>query len=114
MIPFVYQKLLHDRISKGYSTIKEFYFFPNFVVKLKAFELTYDCLILYFPAVFPVQNTCTKFQFVSMNISKVIAWRKLKKSLLNCKISKIFEFFPHQKTNDREIWYRTDSYENFR
>ena len=34
--------------------MKEFSLFPNFVVKLKAFKLTYDCLIIYFPVVFPV------------------------------------------------------------
>ena len=36
----------------------------------------------------PVQNICRKFQFASMNVSKVIVWRKLKKSLLDCKISR--------------------------
>ena len=30
--------------------------------------------------VFPVWNICRKFHFASMNVSKVIAWRKLKKS----------------------------------
>ena len=54
LIAFVYQKLLHSEISTKLSKIKEFSLFPNFVAKLKAFELTYDCLILYFLVVFPV------------------------------------------------------------
>ena len=41
LIVFVYQKLLHGEISKNGSKIKEFSLFPNFVVKLKAIELTY-------------------------------------------------------------------------
>ena len=40
----------------------------------------------------PVQNIYRKFQFASMNVSKVIAWRKLKKSLLDCKISRFWHF----------------------
>ena len=52
LIAFVYQNLLHCKISKKCSKIEEFSFFPNFVVKRKAFELTCDCLILYFPTVF--------------------------------------------------------------
>ena len=40
----------------------------------------------------PVQNICRKFQFASMNVSKVIAWRKLKKSILDCKISRFLKF----------------------
>ena len=45
LIAFVYQKLLQGEISKKRSKIKKFSFFPNSVVKHKAFELTYDCLI---------------------------------------------------------------------
>ena len=52
LIEFVYQKLLHCEISTKLSKIKEFSLFPNFVVKLKAFGLTYD--ILYFLVIFPV------------------------------------------------------------
>ena len=52
LITFVYQKLSHFEISKKCSKIKEFSFVPNFMVKLKAFELTYDYLIVYFAAVF--------------------------------------------------------------
>ena len=54
LIAFVYQKLLHGEINKKGSKTKEFSFFPNFVVKLKAFELTCECWILYFPVVSPV------------------------------------------------------------
>ena len=54
MIAFVYQKLLHSEIRKKHSKIKEFSFCSYFVVKLQAFELTYDCLILYFPVVLSV------------------------------------------------------------
>ena len=43
---FVYQKLLHSEISEKHSKIKEFSFCKK-LVKRKAFELTYDCLILY-------------------------------------------------------------------
>ena len=66
LIAFVYQKLLHGEISKKRSKIKEFSLFPNFVVKRKAFELTYDCLILYFPVVIPVQNICRKFLILTI------------------------------------------------
>ena len=52
--------------------IKNFYFFPNFTVKLKGFELTYDRFILYFPVIFPVWNIFSKFQFASIDVSKVI------------------------------------------
>ena len=51
--------------------IKNF-FFPNFAVKLKGFELFYDRFILYFPVVFPVWNIFSKFQFASIDVSKVI------------------------------------------
>ena len=54
LIAFVYQELLHGKIRKKRSKIKECSFFPNFVVKLKGFELTYEYLIFYFPVVFPV------------------------------------------------------------
>ena len=52
LITFVYQKLLHDEISKNALRSRNFHFFPNFVVTLKAFELTCDCSILYFPITF--------------------------------------------------------------
>ena len=42
------------KLVKNTLRPKEFPFFPNFVVKLKAFELTYDCSILYFPVVLPI------------------------------------------------------------
>ena len=48
-------------------------FFPNFVLKLEAFELTHNGLILCFPVVFPLQNICRKFQYASLNVLKVIA-----------------------------------------
>ena len=54
LIALVYQKLSHGKISKKRSKIKECSFFPNFVVKRRGFELTYDYLVLYFPVVFPV------------------------------------------------------------
>ena len=37
---------------------------------------------------------CIKFQWASMNVSKVITWRKLKKSLLDLKISTFLKFWP--------------------
>ena len=41
------------KLVKSALRSKNFHFFPNFVVKIKAFELTYyDFLILYFPVVF--------------------------------------------------------------
>ena len=61
-------------------------------VTFKGFELTYDCLIIYFPVVFPEWNICRKFEFASMNVSKVIARRKLKKSPSDCKISGFLKF----------------------
>ena len=94
MIAFVYQKLLHGEISKKRSKIKEFSLIRNFAVNLKAFELVQDCLILYFPVVFAVYNICRKFQLARMNVSKVIAWRKLKKSLLDLKILTFLKFWP--------------------
>ena len=61
-------------------------------VTFKAFELTYDCLIFYFPIVFPEWNICRKFQFANMNVSKVITRIILKKYLSDCKISKFLKF----------------------
>ena len=109
--------LLHGEISKTSSKIKEFLLFPNFVVKLKVFKLTYHCLILFFHVVFPVYNICRKFQLASMNILKAIACRKLQNSLLDLKISSFLkfsillfgkiDFFPFKKPfsffNHREI-----------
>ena len=43
------------KLAKNALRSYNFYFFPNLVIKIKALELTYyDCLILYFPVVFPV------------------------------------------------------------
>ena len=58
--------------AKNAVRSKNVHFFYNFVVKLKAFESTYDYLIHYFPVAFTVQSICKKFQFASMNVSKVI------------------------------------------
>ena len=88
MIAFVYQKFLHAENCKKCFKILKFSFFPNFVLKLEAFELTHNGLILCFPVVFPVQYICRKFQYASLNVSNVIAWRKLKNiELTNIKIS---------------------------
>ena len=91
MIPLVYQKLLDSEISKKRSKIKEFSLFANFVIKLKTFELTYDCLILYFPVVFPVYNICRKFHLVSMNVSKGYRLSKIEKISLRPRNFTIFE-----------------------
>ena len=40
------------KLVKNTLRSKNVHFFPNFVVKLKAFELTNDYLILYFPVVY--------------------------------------------------------------
>ena len=60
------------KLVKNALRSKNFHFFPDFVGKLKDFELPYDCSILYFPVVFPVWNIYIKFQLVSTNVSKVI------------------------------------------
>ena len=73
MIAFVNQKLLHDEICKKRFKIKCLSFFPNFVLKPEAFELTHDGLILCFPVVFPVQKICRKIPYASSNVLKVIA-----------------------------------------
>ena len=49
-------------------------------------------MILYFPVLFPLQNIFRKFLFASMNVSKVITWRKFKKPLFDCKISGFLKF----------------------
>ena len=62
------------KLVKNTLRIKEFSFFPNFVVKLRTFKLTYDLLIfLNFLVVFPGYNMCRKFLYASMNVSKFIA-----------------------------------------
>ena len=53
------------KLVKNTLRSKKFSFFPNFVVKLKAFELTCDCFILYFPVVFPVQNKYRNFNLLA-------------------------------------------------
>ena len=60
------------KLIKNVIRSNNFHFFPFlWLVKRKAFELTYDCLI-FFPCVFPVQNICRKFQFASRNVLKVL------------------------------------------
>ena len=91
LMAFIYKKLIHTEIYKKCFKIKNFSFFLNFVLKLEAFQLIHDSLI-HFPVLFPVQNICIKFQYASLNVSKVIAWRKLQKSLWECKISRFLIF----------------------
>ena len=96
----VYQKLLHVEISKKHSKIKECSFFPNFVVKLKAFELNYDYLIHYFPIVFPVSKICKNFNLLAWNISKVIYHlKKIEKISFRLQNFKIFEIFDLKGTS---------------
>ena len=47
-----------------------------------------------FLAVFPAYNICRKVQLISMNVSKVITWTKLKKSLLDLEILTFLKFWP--------------------
>ena len=49
-------------------------------------------MILCFPVVFTVQNICRKVQYASLNVSKVLTWRKLQKSLVDCKILRFLKF----------------------
>ena len=42
------------KLVKNALRSKNFHYFPICGKTFKAFELTSDCLILYFPAVFPV------------------------------------------------------------
>ena len=51
-----HQELLYDKNSFAAE------------VTFKGFELTFDCLIVYFPVVFPVWNICRKFQFASVDM----------------------------------------------
>ena len=81
------------KLAKNALRSKNVNFFPNFVVKLKAFELTYDYLILYFPVVFPVQNINRKFQFASMECIKSYPLKKIEKISLRLQNFKIFEIF---------------------
>ena len=37
------------KLLKNALRSNNFYFFPNFVVKLNTFEMTYDCSLLCFP-----------------------------------------------------------------
>ena len=53
LIAFAYQKWLHGENSQKYFKIKKCSF-SNFLLKLKALELIYDCSALHFLVVFPV------------------------------------------------------------
>ena len=91
LIAFAYQKWLHSENSQKYFKITKFSF-SIFFLKLKALELICDYSVLYFLVVFQVWNIWRKFQFTSMNVRKVIAWRKFKKSILNHEISRFLKF----------------------
>ena len=52
-------------------------------------------MILYFPVAFPVYNICRKLLFAGMTVSNVTAWRKLKKSLFDRKISRALKFLTY-------------------
>ena len=93
LIAFVYQQLLHCEISKKCSKIKEFSFFPSFVVKHEAFELTHDCLILYFPVVLPVQNIQQKNSICYHECIKNYCLKKIEKNSVKLQNFKIFEIF---------------------
>ena len=73
---FLQTKKNHQLHIKGYFMTKNSYVveltFQGFWINLWLFDFLYS--------VFPVWNICRKFHFASMNVSKVIAWRKLKKS----------------------------------